>query len=137
MNDGETLACACRSERHTDSMLWSQDDHGACFDGLTRRQLKIIFSEHVAQNHEDLQHRKVSTDASSRTASEGEIGEGGEQLFVRLGKTFRVESLGVLPIVRRMMRSVNKHNDRRSAGYEDVACAIVGDGHAIDHPKRR
>ena len=39
---------------HADPVLRPQDDHRASFDRLTRRQLKIVFSEQIAQNHEDL-----------------------------------------------------------------------------------
>ncbi len=35
------------------------------------------------------------------------------------------------------MRTVHIHNDHRSAGYGDVAYAVVCDSHAVDHPKRR
>jgi hypothetical protein len=41
-------------ECHADPVLWPQDDHRASFDHLIRRQLKIIFSEQIAQNHKDL-----------------------------------------------------------------------------------
>ena len=36
-----------------------------------------------------------------------------------------------------MVRAVHEHNDRRSAGYGDIPYAVVRDGHAVDHPKRR
>jgi hypothetical protein len=41
-------------ERHTDPVFRPQDDHRASFNGLPRSQLKIVFSEQIAQNHEDL-----------------------------------------------------------------------------------
>ena len=36
-----------------------------------------------------------------------------------------------------MVRAVDVHDDGRSAGYGGVAYAVVGDGHAVDHPERR
>ena len=36
-----------------------------------------------------------------------------------------------------MVRAVHEHNDRRSSGYGDIPGAVIGDSHAINHPKRR
>src|SRR3984893_4812692 len=124
-------------ERHADSVLRPQNDHRTSFDHLARSQLKIVFSEQIAQNHEDLQHRVISTDTASRSAPEGKEGEGRAQLLVRFGETLRIEILRILPVARSMVRTVHVHNDHRSAGYGDVAYAVVRDSHAVDHPKRR
>src|ERR1700751_2972662 len=83
------------SERHADSVLRSQNDHRTSFDHLARGQLKIVFSERMAQNHEDLQHRVISTDTASRSGPEGKEGEGRAQLLVRFGETLRIEILRI------------------------------------------
>src|ERR1700675_4086672 len=125
------------SERHADSVLRPQNDHRTSFDHLARSQLKIVFSEQIAQNHEDLQHRVISTDTASRSAPEGKEGEGRAQLVARFGETRRIEILRILPVARGIVRTVHINNDHRSAGYGDVAYAVVRDSHAVDHPKRR
>src|SRR5580658_8593632 len=118
-------------ERHADSVLRPQNDHGTSFDRLTRSQLEIIFSEQIAQNHKDLQHRIISTDAAARPAPEGKEGEGRAQFVVRFGETLGIEILRILPVARSMMRTVHIHNEGRSTGYGEVAYAIVRDSHAI------
>src|ERR1700735_4155858 len=123
-------------ERHTDSVLRPQNYHRTSFDCLTRSQLKIVFSEQVAQNHQDLQHRVISTDATSRSSSEGKEGERRAQLVVRFGETLRIEIFRILPVARSMVRTVHIHDDGRSVGYDGVAYAVVRDSHAVDHPKR-
>src|ERR1017187_2253218 len=127
----------CLGEHHADSVFRPQDDHGASFDHLTRSQLKIVRSEQIAQNHEDLQHRVISTDTASRSATEGKEGEGCAQLLVCFGETLRIEILRILPVARSMMRTIHIHNDHRSARYGDVAYTVVCNSHAVDHPKRR
>jgi hypothetical protein len=124
-------------ERHADSVLRPQNDHRTSFDQLARSQLKIVFSEQIAQNHEDLQHRVISTDTASGSAPERKEGEGRAQLIVRFGETLRIEIFRILPVARSMVRTVHIHNDGRSAGYGEVAYAVVRDSHAVDHPKRR
>src|SRR5580704_13031612 len=57
-------------EHHSDSVLRPQDDHGASLDVLARSQLKIVLSEQIAQDHQDLQHRVISADAAARPGSE-------------------------------------------------------------------
>src|ERR1700756_2720675 len=91
----------------------------------------------MAENHEHLQHCIVATDAASRSASERQMSEGLAQPFVGFAEAFRLETLWALPVARRMMRSIHIDNDRRSSGYVDLPSAVVGDGHAVDHPKRR
>ncbi len=59
----------CLGKVHADSVLRSEDDHRARFDRLARSQLKIVFSEQLAQDHEDLEHRVVIADADPRAAS--------------------------------------------------------------------
>src|ERR1700691_5453187 len=127
----------CRGEHHADSVFRTQDDHRASLDPLARSQLKIVRSEQIAQNHEDLQHRVISTDTAPRSATEGKEGEGCAQLLVCFGETLRIEILRILPVARSMMRTIHIHNDHRSSGYGDVAYAVVCDSHAVDHPKRR
>src|SRR5271156_5409634 len=100
------------SERHADSVLRPQNDHRTSFDRLARSQLKIVLSEQIAQNHEDLQHRVISTDTAARSAPEGKKGKGRAQLLVRFGKTLGIEILRFLPVARRMVRTVHIHNDR-------------------------
>src|SRR5580693_437581 len=126
----------CRGEHHADSVFRPQDHHRASFDHLIRRQLEIVRSEQIAQNHEDLQHRVISTDTASRSATEGKEGEGCAQLLVCFGKTLRIEILRILPVARGMMRTIHIHNDHRSPGYGDVAYTVVCHSHAVDHPKR-
>src|ERR1700688_5262664 len=87
----------CLGELHADSVFRPQDDHRASFDHLARSQLKIVRSEQIAQNHEDLQHRVISTDTASRSGSEGKEGEGCAQLLVCFGETLRIEILRILP----------------------------------------
>src|SRR5215470_8369661 len=65
------------------------------------------------------------------------MGEGGEKLFLRLGEAFFIENLRILPVLRRMVRAVDEHNDCRSPGNIDVASAIVCEGHSVYHPKWR
>src|SRR5580704_3780034 len=65
------------------------------------------------------------------------MSEGFAQLFVRFVETFRLEAFWTLPVARRMVRPINIDNDRRTPGYVDFSNAVVRDGHAIDHPKRR
>src|ERR1700685_4133709 len=127
----------CRGEHHADSVFRPQDDHRASFDHLTRSQLKIVASEQIAQNHEDLKHRVISTDTASRSGTEGKEGEGCAQPLVCSGETLRIEILRILPVARGMMRTIHIHNDHRSLGYGDVAYTVVCDSHAVDHPKRR
>src|SRR6202162_5758546 len=127
----------CLGEHHADSVFRPQDDHRASFDHLARSQLKIVRSEQIAQNHEDLQHRVISADTASRSAAEGKEGEGCAQLLVCFGKTLRIEILRILPVARSMMRAIHIHNDHRSAGYGDVAYTVVCNSHAVDHPKWR
>src|ERR1700733_24726 len=124
-------------ERHADSVLRPQNDHRTSFDRLARSQLEIIFSEQIAQNHKDLQHRVISTDAAARSAPEGKEGEGRAQLVVRFAETLRIEILRILPVARSMVRTVHIHNDGRSTRYGELAYAIVRDSHAVDHPKWR
>ena len=100
------------SERHADSVLRPQNDHRTSFDHLTRSQPKVVFSEQIAQNHEYLQHRVISTDTASRSGPEGEEGERCAQLLVRFGETLRIEILRILPVARCMVRTVHIHNDR-------------------------
>src|SRR5580704_8044432 len=104
------------SERHSDPVLRPQNYHRTSFDQLARSQLEIVFSEQIAQNHEDLQHRVISTDTTSRSAAERKESEGRAQLVVRFGETLRIESLRILPVARSMVRTVHIHNYRRSAG---------------------
>ena len=59
------------------------------------RGLRLLFSERMAQNHEDLQHRVISTDTASRSGPEGKEGEGRAQLLVRFGETLRIEILRI------------------------------------------
>src|ERR1700722_5341182 len=117
-------------EGHADSVLRSQDDHWARFDRLVRNQLKIVRSEQSAQNHEYLQHRVVTADTATRSASEGQMSEGRVQRRVRFGETLRVETLRARPVARRMVRTVYVHNDRRSSGDFEISYAVVGDSHA-------
>src|SRR5208282_752045 len=124
-------------EHHTDSVFRPQDDHRTCFDHLARSQLKIVRSEQVAQNHEDLQHRVISADTASRSATEGKEREGCAQLLACFRETLRIEILWILPVARSMMRAIHIHNDHCPAGYGDVAYAVVRHSHAVDHPKRR
>src|ERR1700678_1979813 len=124
-------------ERHADSVLRPQNDHRASFDALARSQLEIIFSEQIAQNHKDLQHRVISTDTAARSASEGKKGEGRALLVVRSGETLRIEILRILPVARSVVRTVHIYDNGRSTGYGEVAYAIVRDSHAVDHPKWR
>src|SRR5580692_8039475 len=124
-------------ERHADSVLRAQNNHRTSFDHLARSQLKIVFSEQIAQNHEDLQHRVISADTASGPGTEGKEGAGRAQFVVCFGETLRIEILRILPVTRSMVRTVHIHNDHRSAGYGDVAYAVVRDSHAVDHPKRR
>ena len=124
-------------EGHSDSMFGPENDHGAGFDGLAWRQFEIIFPEQNAQNHEDLHHCVVAADAAPRAGAKGQIGEGWLQFFIRFGETLGVKALWILPVLWRVMRTVNENNDRRSAGYSDIADAVVGNCHAVDHPKRR
>src|SRR6202789_1634349 len=124
-------------ERHTDPVLRPQNDHRTSFDCLTWSQLKIVFSEQVAQDHKDLQHRVISTDATSRSSSEGKEGEGRAQLVVRFGETLGIEIFRILPVARSMVRTVHIYNDRRTAGNGQVAYAVVRHRHAVNHPKRR
>ena len=91
----------------------------------------------IAQNHEDMQHCVISTDTASRSAPEGKEGEGRAQLVVRFGETLCIEILRILPVARSMVRTVHIYNDRRTAGYIEVAYAVVRNSHAINHPKRR
>src|ERR1700749_4998376 len=107
------VVCNLLGEAHADSVLWSQDDHRTCFDRLPRSQLKVVSSEQIAQNHEHLQHRIVTTDTASGSASEREIGEGSAQLFVRFGETFWLEAFWALPVARRMVRPIHIDDDRR------------------------
>jgi hypothetical protein len=123
-------------ERHADSVFRPEDDHRACFDHLAWSQLKVVLSEQIAQNHEDLQCRVISADTASRSATERKKGEGCAQLFVCFGETLGIEILRILPVARSMMRTIHVHNDHRSAGYGDVAYAVICDSHAVDHPKR-
>src|SRR5580693_4061753 len=123
-------------EHHADSVFRPQDDHGSSFDHLARSQLKVVFSEQIAQNHEDLQHRVISADTASRSSPEGKVGEGCAQLLVCFSETLRIKTLRIFPVARSMVRTVHIHNDHRSTGNSDVAYAVVCDSHAIDHPKR-
>src|SRR5580700_8225570 len=100
----------CLGEHHADSVFRPQDDHRASFDHLARSQLKIVRSEQIAQNHEDLQYRIISADTTSRSATEGKEGEGCAQLLVFFGETLRIEVLGILPVARSMVRTVHIHN---------------------------
>src|SRR6202789_755630 len=127
----------CIGEHHADTVLGTKDDHGAGLDGLAGSQLKVVGSEDVAQNHEDLQHGVISADTASRSGTEGKEGERWAQLVVGFGEPIRIETLRILPVARSIMRPIDIHNDHRSAGYGEVAYAIVGDSHAVDHPKRR
>src|SRR5271165_6672808 len=97
------------SEIHANSALRPQNDHRTSFDHLARSQLKIVFSEQVAQNHEDLQHRVISADTTSRSATEGKEGEGCAQLLVCFTETLRIEILRILPVARSMMRTIHIH----------------------------
>src|ERR1700733_16219612 len=99
--------------------------------------MKVVSSEQIAQNHEDLQHCIVATDAAPRSASERQISKGLAQFFVRFGETFRFEIFGTLPVALRMVRPIHIHNDRRSPGYVDLPSTVVCDSHAVDHPERR
>src|SRR5580692_5255016 len=78
-------------EGHADSVLRPEYDHRASFDCLPRNQLEVIATEHVAQDHEDLEHRVVATDAASRPAAERKIGEGLAELLIRLEETIWIE----------------------------------------------
>src|SRR5260370_24277719 len=115
----------------------SQDDHRAGCDVLVGNTMESVSSEKTAKNHEDLQHRIVTADAAPWSTSEGQIGEGRPQLVVPFGKALRVETLWTLPVARCVVRAIHIDNDRRSAGYVDVPCAVVRHSHAVDHPKRR
>ena len=64
------------------------------------------------------------------------MGEGRVKLLLHFGEAFLVETLRVLPVLRRMVRAVNEHNDRRPPGYNEIPCAVVGQSHSVDHPKR-
>src|ERR1700689_530930 len=125
------------SERHADSVLRPQNDHRTSFDRLARSQLKVVFSKQIAQNHKDLQHRVVSPDTTSRSGPEGKESEGRAQLVVRLGEPLGIEFLRILPVARSMVRTVDIYNDRRSAGYGEIAYAVVRNSHAVNHPERR
>ena len=125
------------SEGHADPVLRPQDNHRASFDHLARSQLKIVFSEQIAQNHKDLQHRVISADTAPRSGSKGKEGERCAQLLVFFGETLRIEVLRILPVARSMVRTVHIDNDHRSAGYGDVAYTVVCNSHAVDHPKWR
>src|SRR5271166_3954607 len=129
-------AC-CFGEGHADSVFWAEDHHGAGCDGLAGNQAEVVFSEQNTQDHEDLQHGVVAADAASRAGAEGQMSEGRVKLFVRFGEAFRGETLRVLPILRRMVYAVNEHDDRRAAGYGDIACAVIRESHSVDHPKWR
>src|ERR1700733_158854 len=124
-------SCDGIGERHADSLFRPQDDHRASFDTLAWSQLKIVFSEQITQNHEDLQHRVISADTASRAAPERKVGEGCAQLLVWFGETLCIEVLGILPVARSMVRTVHIHDDHRSAGYDDVAYAVVRYSHAV------
>src|SRR4029077_18783766 len=112
-------------EGHADSVLWSQDDHRARFDRLARSQMEIVFSEQNAQNHEDLQHGVVAANTAPRPSSEGQIGEGFVKLLMRFRTALRLETLRVLPVLRRMVRTVNEHNDRRPSGDVEIPGTVV------------
>src|SRR6202162_3135507 len=127
----------CLGEHHADPVFRPQDDHRASFDHLARSQLKIVRSKQIAKNHEDLQHRVISADTASRSATEGKEGEGCAQLLVCLGETLRIEIIRILPLARSMVRTVNIHNAHRSARYGDLAYTVVCYSHAVDHPKWR
>src|ERR1700734_235751 len=114
-------------KRHTDSVLRPQNYHRTSFDCLARSQLKIVFSEQVAQDHEDLQHRVISTDATSWSSPEGKEGKGRAQLVVRFGETLGIEILWILPVARSMVRAVHIYNDCRTAGNGQIAYAVVRD----------
>ena len=137
LDDCMAIACSCLSEGHADSVLRSKDHHRARFNRLAGGQLKVIFPEQIAQNHEDLQHRVVAADASPRSAPKGEMGEGRVLRLVRFGEARWVETLRVLPVARRMVCAVNVHNNRRSPGYRHVPRKVVCNGLAVNHPKRR
>lgn len=93
LRNGKIVACYGLGEGHADSVFGSQDDHRARFDRLVGRQLKIIFSEQNAQNHEDLHHRVVTADTAPRSGSKGQKCEGPVQLLVRFGEALRIETL--------------------------------------------
>ena len=131
------VACDCLGEGHADSVLRSQDDHRARFDRLARSELKIVSSEQIAQNHEDLQHRVLVADTDARPASEGQIGEGRALLVAPFNETLGVEAIRTLPVARCVVRPIDVDDDRRSSGYVDVPCPIIRYSLAIDHPKRR
>src|ERR1700722_3083903 len=128
--------CEGIGEGHADSVLRPQNYHRTSFDCLARSQLKIVFSEQVAQDHEDLQHRVISTDATSWSSPEGKEGKGRAQLVVRFGETLGIEILWILPVARSMVRAIHIYNDRRTAGNGQIAYAVVRDSHAVNHPKR-
>jgi hypothetical protein len=85
-------------------VLWLQDNHRARLDGLPRRQLKIIFSQKIAKNHEDLQHRVVGAYTAPWSASKRQVSEWRVQSA--FGETLGVEGFGVLPVAWRMVRTI-------------------------------
>src|SRR6185437_15908289 len=85
-------------EAHADSVLRAQDDHRASFDRLSWGQLEVITTQHVAQDHEDLQHRVVATDASSRPGPERKIDERLAQFLIYFEETIRIKIFGVVPV---------------------------------------
>src|SRR5207249_4078322 len=85
----------------------------------------------------DLQHGIVAADTAPRPSPEGQMSEGRVTLLIHFGEPFVIEILRVLPVLRRMVRAVDEHNDRRSPGYIEIACAVIRESHSIDHPKWR
>lgn len=102
-----------------------------------RGQLEIVVAKHLAEDHQDLEHGVVTADATPGGTPEGEVGEGRLEFLVRFGKALRVEAVGIFPVARGVVGSVDADDDGRAAGDRDVADDVVGYCHAIDHPERR
>src|SRR5271166_934453 len=132
-----TAAWDCLSEGHPNSVLRSQDHHWARFDSLARNQTEIVFSEQNVENHEDLQHGVVAADTAPRPGPEGQMSEGRVKLLLHFREAFLVETLRVLPVLRRMVHAINEDHDCRTPGYIHIARTVVCESHSVDHPKRR
>src|SRR6202789_4593397 len=117
-------------------MFRPQDHHRTSFNRLARSQLKIVFSEQMAQDHEDLQHRVISTDTAAGAGTEGKEGAGRAELVVRSGEALRIEIFGILPVAQSVMRTVHMHSYGRGGGNNKCAYAVVRDSRAVHHPKR-
>ena len=76
-------------------------------------------------------------DTNPRSASEGQVGEGRAQLLAPFDEASGIEALWILPVAWRVVRTIDVDDDSRSCGNSDVPDAVVRNGHAVNHPKRR